>query len=341
MNHLINRLVITGVLTIFFGLMMGGTSGAETPEEFYRGKTITWIVSVEPGSPNDLMARTVGPYLGREIGAKVRVENKKTDEGVNYLYRQGGTDGLTVGSESSDSMIYNEILQAPGVQYETDKFNFIGDSYPTVKILMTSPKLPYRSLADLRKAKGLRGAATSTKGSMAVTNAVMFEILGLDGKVITGYSGKKSVILALARGEADFVAVSDSSAVRDERDGYVVNIMTIGDKRSIAVPNIPSLSELGILVPKEMEAVHNLVMAAGTAVFMPPGVPQERVEYLRRVFQELNNNKELQKAKAKLTGVSVPFMPGKEVQQTMAKIKSDKGVVPKLDAIFKKYSAVR
>lgn len=341
MNHLINRMVITGILAIFLGFMMGGKSGAEAPEEFYRGKTITWIVSIEAGSPGDLMARTIAPFLGKEIGAKVRVENKKTDEGVNYVYRQGGEGSLTIGLESSDSIIYNEILQAPGVQYETDKFNFIADVYPTVKVLMISPKLPYKSLADLRKAKGLRGAGTSTKGSMAVTNAVMFEILGLDGKVITGYNGKKSVILALARGEADLVAVSDSSSVRDEKAGYVVNIMTIGDKRSVAVPHIPSLADLGVKVSKDLESVHKLVVTAGTAVFMPPGIPPERVEYIRRVFQDLNKNNDLQKAKAKLTGVSVPFMAGKEVQQAMAEIKSDKGLVPKLDAIFKKYSAVR
>ena len=43
---------------------------------------------------------------------------------------------------------------------------------------------------------------------------------------------------------------------------------------------------------------------------------------------------------AKLTGQSIGFVPGKEVQQTMAEIKSDKEV-PKLDTIFKKYTAVR
>ncbi len=340
MNHLIKRLAIIAFLAIFTGFLMGGISRAETPEEFYRGKTIAWVVSIEAGSPGDLMARTIATFLGKEIGAKVRVENRKTDEGINYLYKQKG-ESLIMGLESADSIIYNEILKAPGVRYETDKLNFLADVYPTVKILMISPKLPYKTLDDLRKAKGLRGGATSTKGSMAVSSAVMLEILGLDGKIITGYNGKKSVILALARGEADFVVVSDSSSVRDEKAGYVVNIMTIGDQRSVAVPHIPSLLDLGVKVPKELESIHKLIIAAGTAVFMPPGVPPERVEYLRKVFQDLNNNKELQVAKAKLTGISVPFLPGKEVQQAMAEIKADKGLVPKLDAIFKKYTAVR
>jgi hypothetical protein len=43
----------------------------------------------------------------------------------------------------------------------------------------------------------------------------------------------------------------------------------------------------------------------------------------------------------KLTGQSMGFVPGKEVQQTMAEIKADKEVATKLDTIFKKYTAVR
>jgi hypothetical protein len=43
----------------------------------------------------------------------------------------------------------------------------------------------------------------------------------------------------------------------------------------------------------------------------------------------------------KLTGTRTSFAPGHELQQEMAEIKSDKGLAIKLDAIFKKYSAVR
>ena len=98
----------------------------------------------------------------------------------------------------------------------------------------------------------------------------MFEILGLDGKVITGFKGKKDLILALARGEADFMVTSDNTAMKDEKDGYVVNLMTTGDKRSVVVPHIPSLSELGVKVPKELEAVHTFVSSGERPWFCRP-----------------------------------------------------------------------
>ena len=94
-------------------------------------------------------------------------------------------------------------------------------------------------------------------------------------------------------------------------------------------------------VPKELEAVHRFATTGGIAVALPPGVPQERVEYLRKAFQDLNDNKELQNAMGKVTGIWRVFMPGKELQEKLAAIKGDKELGGKLDAIFKKYSAVR
>ncbi len=337
------RMATVGIFMIFLSLMAGGHEvwGAQSPEEFFHGKTIIWIFSGDAGSPGDLISRNIAPFLEKETGAKVRVENKKTDEGVNFTYNKGSKEGLTLCTKTSDAIIGNDILKAPGVQYEADKFNYVSDVYPAIKVFQASPKLPYKTLEALRKAKGLRAGATSAKGSLALSSAVTFEILGLDGKVITGFKGKKDLTLALARGEVDFMVTSDNAAKRDEADGYIINRFTMGNKRSIAVPQVPSIAELGVKIPKDLSPVHKFITSGGTAVIMPPGVPPERVEYLRKVFMKLSDNKDLQKSLEKLTGDDRPFVPGKELQEEMSEMKSDAGLAAKLDAIFKKYTAVR
>lgn len=342
MNRMIHRLAVISMSVVFWGFVLGANnvSGAETPEEFYLGKTLM-IVTSDPGGPTDFIARTIAPFLEMEIGARVRVENRKTDEVMNYLYKQGMRGGLTLGVKASDGIIGNEILKAPGVQYETDKFNFVADVYPAVKVFQISPKLPYKTLDALKKAKGLRGGGTSAKGSIALSSAVMLEILGIGGKVITGYKGKKELTLAMARGEVDFLVTTDNSAMRDEQDGYVVNLMVLGDKRSVAVPHVPCQAELGIKVSKDMGPVYKFITTGGMAVALPPGVPQDLVEFLSNSFQIISKNKELHKGIEKMTGTSTGFLTGKEVQQTMAEIKADKDVAAKLDTIFKKYTAVR
>ena len=271
----------------------------------------------------------------------MRVEDMRTDEGINFVYNKGTRDGLTLGSKTTDAIIGNEILKAPGVQYDTDKFNFVADLYPSVKVFQLSPKFPHKTLDALRKAKGLRAGGTSAKGSIAMSSAVMLDILGLDGKVITGYQGKKNLTLAMARGEIDCMVTSDDTALRDEKDGYIVNFMTVGDKKSTAIPHVPTLSEMGVKISKDLESVHKFITSGGIATVLPPGVPPERIEYLRKVFQVLSNNKELQKAMEKLTGASKSFVPGRELQQEMMEIKSDRELANKLDGIFKRYTALR
>lgn len=342
-NQMWRQVTVIGVFMASLGLMtnMAKASSAGTPAEFYRGKTLSWIVSSDPGSGTDIVTRTIAPFLSKEIGAKIKVENMKTDEGINYVYRQGGKDGLTLVAKSTDAVIGNEILKAPGVLYDTEKLNFVADIYPSAKMFQVSPKVPYRTIDDLRKAKGLKAGGTSAKGSLALTAAVMLEILKLDGKVITGFQGRKNLIMALARGEVDFMVTIDDVAMRDEQDGYIVNLFAAGDKRSEVVPHVPSLSELGVKVPKELENVHKFVSTGGMAVALPPGVPPERVEYLRKAFQNLTKDKELQKAVEKMAGAWRVFIPGKELQEEMAAMKRDTELAGKLDAIFKKYSAVR
>ena len=342
MRHKANLTVLIGVLLLFSPLLPGGKSaGAESPEEFFRGKTLTWIVASDPGSSTDLIARTIAPFLAAELGAKVRVESRKTDEGFNFLYNKASRDGLVLAVKDSDSIIGNDILKAPGVLYETEKFNFLADAFPSFKLFQISPKLPYKTIEALKKAKGLRAGGTSAKGSLALSSAVMLEILGLDGKVITGYQGKKDLTLALARGEVDCMVPSDNTAFRDEKDGYVVNLMTTGFKRSIAVPHAPTLTDLGIQIPRELLSVHKFVTSSGTAVALPPGVPPERVEYLRKAFLNLGNHKDFPKAMEKLTGQYAPFLPGAELQRTMTEIKADTQLATKIDGIFKKYTAIR
>ncbi len=343
MNRTMNRMSMIVVLVILSGLMMGGKAalGADASEEFFRGKTVDWIVALEPGSTTDLIARTIAPFLAKEIDVKIKIENRKTDEGINYIYNQGTKDGLTLGIKDSDSIIGNDIAKAPGVQYETDKLNFIADVYPSIKIFSISPKLPYKTLDALKKAKGLKAGGTSAKGSLAVTSAVMTEILGLDAKIITGFKGSKELTLATARGEVDFMIPRDTTAMRNEKDGYAVSLFALGNKRSAVLPNAPSVPEVGIKVPKDLGAAYKFVTSGGLTVVLPPGVPQARVEHLRKAFQRLNNNQELQKAMEKMTGGWIPFVPGQEVQQEMADIKADKALAAKLDALFKKYSVVR
>ncbi|MBI2955230.1 MAG: hypothetical protein HYY30_13025 [Chloroflexi bacterium] len=332
-----------GILVLALGLAAACAQApqAAAPQDFYRGKTFTWVVPSEAGSGTDSITRVVAPYLAKEIGATVKVENQGTDEGVNYVYTEAKRDGLTMVVKSSGAFVGNDILKAPGTLYEIDKFNMVVDLHPTVVLFVTSPKSPYKTLDALRQAKGLKGGASSAKGSLAIGGAVMLEILGLDGKVISGYKSSKDVTLALARGEVDFLVTSDNGAGKDEDDGLAVSFMTVSPERSRVVPNTPTMFELGVKVSQELEAAHKFISMLGYATALPPDVPNDRIEFMRQAFVKIGDDKALQNDLAKVAEIWVPFTPGKQLQETIAAVKANKSLASQLDAIHARYSATR
>ncbi|MCL5959232.1 MAG: tripartite tricarboxylate transporter substrate-binding protein [Chloroflexi bacterium] len=333
------------VVTLLMGLAVGCSQASKSaaPEEFYRGKTLTWVVSAGAtgGDETDLLSRAVAPYLAKELGATVKVTNMASDEGLNWVYEQAKRDGLTLVAKSTSAVVAPDIMKAPGILYETEKFNILADIFPAGKVMQISPKLPYKTLDDLRQAKGLKGGGTVAKGSLGLSAAVGLEILGLDGKVITGFKGKKDLTLALARGEIDFMLTNDAGAAKDAADGYAVNLLVVTKDRSVFVPEVPTMYELGVKVPREMESALEFILAAGYMTALPPEVPPERVEFLRGAFQRVGANPELKAELKKITGASSPFLTGKMLQDRMNTMKSNKVLADQLDALFTKYGAVQ
>ncbi|MBI2953247.1 MAG: hypothetical protein HYY30_02960 [Chloroflexi bacterium] len=344
MKGLLPRImVIIAVLALTLGLALGCATApkATTPEEFYKGKTITWVAPGSAGSGSDLRARALAPFVAKEIGATIKVENLSADEGLNWVYNEGQKDGLTFANNSINAIVTNDILKAPGTQWEAEKFRYLADISPSTYVMQTTPKRALKTLEALRQTKGLKAGASSAKGALAIGGAVSFELLGLDGKVVTGYKSRQDVTMAVARGEVDILVTSDASAAQDEADGNVINVVVMSQERSRAVPAVPTLSEFGVKVPQELEPARQYVSDGGNAALVPPGVPDDRVEYLRKVLQKLADNQDLQKEMTRVNGVWSPFIPGKKVQENIDSIKANKGLADQLDQIFEKRKSVQ
>jgi tripartite-type tricarboxylate transporter receptor subunit TctC len=320
-----------------------GRADAETPEQFYKGKTIHWIVgSKTPGSITDLHARDLAPHLERELGARVRIQNRGTLEAINTVFTKGSRDGLTLLISATGNVVSNDVLNAPGVRYEAEEFNYITNISPGARAFQVAADASHQSVEQLRKVKGLKAGATSPRGGMATSAVVAAEVLGLDLKLITGYKGRRGVVLAVQRGEIDYLISSDSAAARDVKAGNLKVPFVISDNRSPALPDVPTVGELEIRVPDELQAAFVFIQIAGTVVALPPGVPQDRVEHMRKVFDKLGQLKEVQDSTAKLRGgIFYPWVPGPTIQEKIKVAKENEQLPSQLDALFHKYTAVR
>ena len=167
-------------------------SWAQAP--FYQGKTITVVAAASAGSAYDLYARLMAQFMGKHIpGNPSFIVQNMTGAGsiigTNYLYNVSKPDGLTIGA-IQPSIYFNQLMKQNEVKYDWAKLTWIGSSDKSDYLLYMRADLPYKTLADVRKAKeppkcGSTGAGTS--GSYMPK--LLEEVLGTKFTIVAGYQG--------------------------------------------------------------------------------------------------------------------------------------------------------
>jgi hypothetical protein len=128
------------------------------------------LAAASAGSAYDLYARLMAQFMGKHIpGNPSFIVQNMTGAGsiigANYLYNISKPDGLTIGA-IQPSIYFNQLMKQKEVKYDWAKFNWIGSSDKSDYLLYMRADLPYKTLADVRKAKeppkcGSTGAGTS------------------------------------------------------------------------------------------------------------------------------------------------------------------------------------
>ena len=112
---------VVSALAFLALLMAAGTVSAQEPNsEFFRGKTLTYIVSTNPGGGYDYYGRLMARYLEKYLPvSRVIVRNVPGAGhiiGANTIYTSR-PDGLTIGVFNT-GLIYSQLLQASGVRFD-------------------------------------------------------------------------------------------------------------------------------------------------------------------------------------------------------------------------------
>ena len=99
--------------------------------DYYKGKTITWVVSGSAGGGTDVLTRVYAPFLSKYLEGHPKVEFKYLTggggiEAGNYIYNVAKKDGLTLATLGSENM-FSQILGEEGVEYDFQKVTFLGN----------------------------------------------------------------------------------------------------------------------------------------------------------------------------------------------------------------------
>src|ERR671914_697169 len=128
---------------------------------YYHGKTIILVQGREPGGTGAMRTNAALPYLRKYIPGQPTIVTQFMPGGggrkaANYVYSNAKPDGLTIGNVGS-GLVANAILGSTGVQYDIDKFSYLGSANSASQYVFGSvAKLGLDNLDKLRARPGLR-----------------------------------------------------------------------------------------------------------------------------------------------------------------------------------------
>lgn len=274
------------------------TAQAQTPAEFFRGKTIKIIVAAAPGAAYDFVARAFAAHYGQHIpGApNIIVENMPgagSLVAVNTLYNRAPRDGTVMGLPINGIVLEPrlKLLSREGgaTNFNVRKMIFVGSPTQQPQILWVWHKSAFNGINDLRDKKAIVGA-TSFGGDNYVLPFMSNALLGTKFNIVTGYKAVNDVFLAGERGELDGGTVNYSSLAGKSdwvRDNKARVLIQYGSDRIRELPDVPTAIELASDDNiKQALRTYAVKFKAAYPFMLPPEVPKDRVETLRTAFME-------------------------------------------------------
>ena len=179
---------------------------AQTP--FFADKTINVVLGGPPAGSADLRTRSVINVLRKHIpgNPNIIVQSMAAGGGrqaANHVFKVAKPDGLTIGSMGA-ALVANAVLGEPGVQYDIDKFIYLGTPDSAQHYLfITHRDSGFGNLEKLRAAPSVRIGSQSVGHPVYITGRTFAYFMGVtNSKFVTGYTGPE-LDLAITRREVD------------------------------------------------------------------------------------------------------------------------------------------
>ena len=299
---------------------------AQSVADFYKGKSVTIVVSTSAGGGYDTMARAIARFIGKHVpGNPIFVVRNMPGAGgitaVNWLYNTAEKDGSVIGLVQNGTPL-EPLFGTKEARYEATKFNWLGTPSFEVSMVLVWHTVPVNSVDDLKTRETNMGAS-GANSTPAFYTRLLNATLGTKMKLIAGYPGQNDAFLAMERGELDgypsvFYSALTSTRPNWLRDKTAKAIVQYGPERLKELPAVPFAPDLVANADDKllMQAAF-APQALGRPLLAPPGVPADRVAALRKALADTFADPEF-KAEAQRIGLIVNApRSGEELQQVI------------------------
>ena len=252
----------------------------------YPAKPIRLVLPYVAGGSADITARTLGQKLSESLGVQVLVDNRPGANGMigTDLVAKSPPDGYTLLLVASGPIVVNPSLY-PKVPYDPVKelapiSQVVSFMYVLV-VLSESPITGVPELIALAKAKPGQLSYGST--GLGGGNHLAGELFALmSGTKLTHvpYKGSAAALADLLGGQLSFMFDTPITSVPHIRTGKLRAYAVTGLKRAAALPDLPTLDELG-MKGFEVTQFQGLLAPAGTDRAIIAKLHQETVKALK------------------------------------------------------------
>jgi tripartite-type tricarboxylate transporter receptor subunit TctC len=292
----------------------------------FAGKTITIIVGYKPGGGYDATARMLARHLPQHIAGKptVIVQNMPGGNSIiaaNHIYNAAKPDGLTIGTFNRNLPIA-QLTKVAGVKFDITKFAWIGSAANETTILAIRDDLPYKSFDELRKAKEPVVIGSTGPGANTYDFPLLLkDLLGVNLKIVSGYSSSADIMLAVERKEVDGRAGSYSS-IKPFIDRKVVRPIIRARSNDKSLQQLP-VDESFAPNPraKAIMALRSAPELIARPYVLPPNTPADIVKALSDAFAATIKDPATQ-AEAKKTQQDLEYTSGEEAQKILKEVLS-------------------
>jgi tripartite-type tricarboxylate transporter receptor subunit TctC len=253
----------------------------------YPTRPIRMIVPYAPGGNVDISARIIGAPLAEILGQTIVVDNRP-GAGGNLgaaLVAKATPDGYTLLVGSSGPLSVNPVI-FKNLPYDSIKdFAPISTVQAVPLVVLASPKAGFNSIADfIAAAKARPGKVTMASAGAGTTNHFAIELLAnmANIKVLhVPYKGSGPALSELLGGQVETMVDQLAASIGYVKDGRLKVLAVTTPQRASALPNTPTLDELGY---KGYQAATLLGLLA------PAGTPKPVIAKLNAAVRKVMDN---------------------------------------------------
>ncbi len=259
--------VMVAVLALVLLVLILSACGTQGSAPDFPTKNITIVVPYKAGGGFDLQARLVAPFIEKYLPKKVNVVIQNVEGAGGRLgtsqFAKSKPDGYTLSVVGLESVAFMYALGQ--LDDDPQQWTTLGQLSSDALLVAVNAKSGLDSAAAM-KGKDFRFGVTS---EMLPVAAVITKLVGANYRPVL-FDGSGDVILATTRGDLDAVVLSWPTMLKGVRDskGALKSVFVVNKTRLPALPDVPTLEEMGIKPEPSVYAV----LATSRMIVAPAGM---------------------------------------------------------------------